>query len=198
LGALGLVAFNLVAGFLRPGVDSAAHLGGLLAGFGCGLVLARPLGTGRADGARGREILLLGVGLAGVVGALALVPRTADLRAEMAEFFAMQTTTGDLYGAVSWRRRTGELSDADFIKIVDEQIRPPWREHLRRLQGLRHLRGKMKDRISQTEAYIELRELGWATATEAVRTKDASKVAEARTLDERAAALVKSIGEGKE
>ncbi len=35
--------FSLAAGFLLPGVDNAAHVGGLVSGYLCGLVLARPV-----------------------------------------------------------------------------------------------------------------------------------------------------------
>jgi membrane associated rhomboid family serine protease len=40
------ILFNLVSGFMSEGVDNAAHVGGLLAGFVLGLLLARPVEEG--------------------------------------------------------------------------------------------------------------------------------------------------------
>ena len=35
--------YNLIFGFSIKGIDMAAHLGGLAAGFACGLILSQPL-----------------------------------------------------------------------------------------------------------------------------------------------------------
>jgi membrane associated rhomboid family serine protease len=43
--------FSLAAGFLLPGVDNAAHVGGLVTGFVLGLVLARPVDVAARQGA---------------------------------------------------------------------------------------------------------------------------------------------------
>ena len=62
-------------GGLSSGVDLATAVGGLLAGLCGGRLLARPFGTPTAYGALGRNLSLLGGGLA--VAALALVSRLA-------------------------------------------------------------------------------------------------------------------------
>ncbi|HTE40383.1 MAG TPA: rhomboid family intramembrane serine protease [Steroidobacteraceae bacterium] len=41
--ALFFIGLNLVNGYINPGIDNAAHIGGLIGGFGYGLLLARPL-----------------------------------------------------------------------------------------------------------------------------------------------------------
>lgn len=46
-GALGFVLLNLVIGLAQPGVDLAAHVGGLIAGAGAGAALSLPLVPGR-------------------------------------------------------------------------------------------------------------------------------------------------------
>jgi len=51
---IGVVGFNVVYGFLTPGIDNAAHLGGLATGFVAGLCLRRPLPRAVAAGAEAR------------------------------------------------------------------------------------------------------------------------------------------------
>jgi rhomboid protease GluP len=43
---LAFIGYNLLFGFIYPGIDNAAHLGGLLSGFLLGLGLARPVDAG--------------------------------------------------------------------------------------------------------------------------------------------------------
>ena len=111
----------------------------------------------------------------------------------MAELYVMQAKTLDLYESAEWRRKTRQISDADFVKIVDEQVRPPWRDHLRRLQALRRLRGRARERVVATEAYLDLRERSWAKVSEAVRSGDAAEAAAANALQEQAAAMARSF-----
>ena len=47
VGLLPWVALNLVIGFVIPGIDNAAHLGGLITGCAVALVLGTPLEPGR-------------------------------------------------------------------------------------------------------------------------------------------------------
>jgi rhomboid protease GluP len=190
---LAFLALNLVFGLLVPSIDLAAHLGGLLAGFGAGLALAVPLGTKSERGTPGRNLLVLGLGLGAVWGMFALIPHTVDLQAEMTEFYKMQTDTVDLYESARIRRGRGTLSEADFVKIVDEQVRPPWREHLRRLRALHRVRGRIKNRIEKMELYMDLRERAWSKVSEAVRTGDPEKAAEAKALDEQMTVVGDSI-----
>ena len=195
LGALrGGVDLATPLGGLLSGVDLATALGGLLAGLCGGRLLARPFGTPTASGALGRNLSLLGGGLAVAAIALVFTPRTIDLGTEMAELYVMQAKTLDVYESAHWRRKTRQISDADFVKIVDEQVRPPWRDHLRRLQGLRRLRGRARERVVATEAYLDLRERSWAKVSEAVRSGDAAQAAAANALQEQAAAMAQSFG----
>lgn len=52
------IAYNLIGGFTRQGIDNAAHLGGLLGGFLIGWVLARPLDLTAREQARPRFALV--------------------------------------------------------------------------------------------------------------------------------------------
>jgi rhomboid protease GluP len=70
--ALGFVAYNLANGFLHAGIDNACHLGGLVAGFAMGWMLARPLESGEAER---NDTSLLNIALGGclVIAALAWI-----------------------------------------------------------------------------------------------------------------------------
>jgi membrane associated rhomboid family serine protease len=205
--ALMFLVLTVVLGACRSGIDPTAPLralwavvdlvtllGGLLAGVCGGRVLARPFGTPTTSGALGRNLSLLGGGLAVAAIALVFTPRTIDLSGEMAELYAMQAQTSELYESARWKRQKRQISDADFVKIVDEQVRPPWRQHLRRLQALPRLRGKVKERVVMTEAYLDLRERSWSKASDAVRTGNAAEAAEARALEVEADKMARSFG----
>ena len=63
---LGFVVLNVAIGFAIPGIDQAAHLGGLAGGFAAGLALAPSF----ADGRLRRPTRLYPAVLAGLVGAM--------------------------------------------------------------------------------------------------------------------------------
>ena len=68
------VAYALISGFSTPGIDNAAHLGGLAGGFLAGLFLARPLDPEqrRSGGAR-RLASVAMIGMAGILVSLPLL-----------------------------------------------------------------------------------------------------------------------------
>ncbi|MHC4402711.1 MAG: rhomboid family intramembrane serine protease, partial [Planctomycetota bacterium] len=59
---LAFLAFNLIFGFTVPGIDMAAHIGGLAAGFLCGLVMSQPVSTAAARGRAFRNLVVAAAG----------------------------------------------------------------------------------------------------------------------------------------
>ncbi len=68
--------FSLAAGFLLPGVDNAAHVGGLVSGYLCGLVLARPV-----DVAARQQAGVLRLGLVIAIASVSFVALASWLQA---------------------------------------------------------------------------------------------------------------------
>jgi hypothetical protein len=128
-----------------------------------------------------------------VAGVFALIPQAVDLPAEMSAFRQMQLATLNVYDTAVVEKRRGRLSDADFVKLVDEQVRPPWMKHLLLLRSLGRLRGADKEVVNTTASYIDLRERAWAKISQAIRTHDGAMMTEARVLGSEAAALAKSV-----
>jgi rhomboid protease GluP len=58
---LGFIAYAVVFGFVVPGIDNAAHFGGLATGFGLGWLLTRPLGRELSPRQARRGVLAAGV-----------------------------------------------------------------------------------------------------------------------------------------
>jgi len=73
-----LVAYNLLFGFMLPGIDNAAHLGGVVSGFLLGLVMARPLNLNQRKLQASKR---LGIGILGsillIVLACIALPKSA-------------------------------------------------------------------------------------------------------------------------
>ena len=73
------VTYSLFYGFAAAGIDNAAHLGGLAAGFVMGLIAARPLETkARAAGNTRRLALALTVAAAALLPAARFAPDTSQ------------------------------------------------------------------------------------------------------------------------
>lgn len=71
---LGFLFFNLVYGLSEPGIDLAAHVGGLACGFVCGHAMTQPLVARAVAGRRVRNIAVAVVGVVALVIAAARVP----------------------------------------------------------------------------------------------------------------------------
>ena len=67
---LAFIGFNLVSGFVLPGVDNGAHIGGLLGGLAIGFLLARPIDLQKRTKAGNHQLILSAVAGLLILGAL--------------------------------------------------------------------------------------------------------------------------------
>ena len=124
------LGYSLAYGFLGTNIDNAAHLGGLVAGFGLGFMLATPLAPDRPAW-RPASIGAAAIAFAAAVAvALQFVRDTGPAyRAEL-EFKAAldqaiaegkrMDAAGETSKGAFQRFRRGEISRADLIRAIDE------------------------------------------------------------------------------
>ncbi len=76
---LSFLVYNLIFGMMLPNIDSAAHLGGLVGGFLCGLALSQPITLAARAQRPVRNVLVVVLGVVLVVGGMvAVYVRHAD------------------------------------------------------------------------------------------------------------------------
>lgn len=171
------VAYALLQGFTKPGIDNAAHVGGLVAGAAITLLLAQQMGQVASAGGR-----LLRQGLAlGVTGAavLVLVMSTPAAKVHHRVLFESQETLKHLLPRVESSERAlvkdaqslkaGTLNAQDFmVKIRDTHL-PAYRSTNAELASLTLPEGfpmramlediKVVHRLTEETLVLELRKL---------------------------------------
>ena len=170
--ALIFIGYNVVFGVLNKGTDLAAHGGGLVAGFLCGLVLSAPL---LDEHRRSRSIRTAAIAIVTVaLGAAAYfaLPRPPDLRAEVLKFFALEKRTMAAFSADLKRLRTEHLSSPQLADLVEKNVLPDWVKERDTLEHFTRLPAKQKQLVAELVEYMEMREQGWSMLVRGLRKND--------------------------
>ena len=169
-GSVGVFIFyNLVYGFTKANIDQAAHIGGLLAGVICGLILARSA-TKEGQPQRLRRALL--VALLGIVAvpslALALPTDVADAQKVLDDFAVVEQRVIEKMDNAN---KHG-LSNAEFAVLLRTKVLPDWREAHQRLSALKDLPDGFQKRIDLLVRYSRLRQESWELLLQAIEQND--------------------------
>ncbi|HEY6898276.1 MAG TPA: rhomboid family intramembrane serine protease [Rhodocyclaceae bacterium] len=162
--------YSLVQGFGNESIDNAAHIGGLLCGFLCGLIVGTPARLRPAEAAgSGRLGLALSLTGAGVVVTLLLAP---DVRPDYRHHLALielsqqvaqadQAVKRDMQNMAE-RARQGGVSDTEALSILETQAQRYG--HLEaRLHGLAPRTAGLHQRRDGLMAYVTLRREAFET-----------------------------------
>jgi rhomboid protease GluP len=186
------VVYNLIFGS-GPGVDAAAHLGGLVSGFLCGLALSVPI---MYDPLPRRSVHRLNlIAFFAIVSFLALtfLPRPSDVIGPLQHFAATEKTTLAAYNDLLRRSRARQLRDTQMADLLDQNVIAPWQAASKPLALLRNLPDKQRDIVEGLQQYASLREQGWSLLSQGLRKGDRSLVllaAQKQSEAERTAALL--------
>ncbi len=194
---LGFIGYSVVFGFLVPGIDNAAHLGGLAAGLCLGWVMVPPRGP---SGARAGSLRVIAAATAGAVlvgaGAWAALSMGNAHAAEQAYLRAWQEYAQDegalveRTNALMGRARSGELADAEVADALATDIAPAWRARRDRIAApalppSSPLHAEQSRLVDITGARAE----GFAMMASALRSRDRAAMEQAIRLLERAGRL---------
>jgi len=194
-GALTFVGYNVLFG-LTPGIDMAAHMGGLVTGFLLGLFLVQPRAKSESPiNTRNAAATLLGVAL--VVVPLYKFSKPGDFLGEFNRLADMEEKSIDLFNSSSEKWKAHQLSDAQYADIVEKQILPKWiaeRDALNKLQQIPPGQAKLKTSLLQ---YMDTRQESWQLLVDGLRTSDESKITQSNVKGQTADRLAKRISGDK-
>ena len=172
---LAFLGYNVVFGFIIPGIDMAAHLGGLAGGFVCGFMLMPSFTLTSHLGLRMRSILVGAVGLVLIVGLSDLLPRAEDVEARLQQFDSLHTTVLTTFNHAIIQRQQGTISEAEMARILEQEVLPSWRtqrETLQQLLTLARLPARQKQLVTRLVEYMGVRQEGWELLSEGLRQHD--------------------------
>ena len=187
------VGYNLVYGLVRTGTDVAAHLGGLAAGFVCGLCLSVPLIADPMPrrGARNAG-LALGATALFIATAVAL-PRPVDVQAELKTFAAVESKTLAVYKADLNRVRQEHLRDEQLADLMEKDVIPGWAAEHDRLARLKGLKGPPQRVLPILVQYMAARQRSWSMLAQALRQHNLAGVRQAMQKQREAELLVTKL-----
>lgn len=191
ISTLAFVLFNLISGAMQPGIDNAAHVGGLLSGFVLGFILARPLDRD------GRKHFPVNQGFAAVAFiatvTLAAIWQLKGIGSELTipeqyvrghgAYVSGETQNLQLWNTLAQRAGAGLMSDAELGQRFEQDILPFWQVQKDQLRKENEtLKGPGREYALLVADFAKLR-YEWARALiDATKNNDSSRATEAIKL----------------
>jgi rhomboid protease GluP len=178
-GAVGFVVLNTLISLTLPNIDMAGHVGGLVTGALAGYALARPLGPSRWSVRLAANGAVAAVGLAAVVAIAARVPAIDDLLAGLNALATLERQSTQTLNEGLGKVQSSQMSDADFVSLIETQVLPPWQQRRATLSAFR-LPAREREIVARLVSYMDLRADAWRLMAAAFRTGDLTLMRESR------------------
>ena len=193
---LTFIGYNLVAS-IAPHISMAAHVGGLLAGFACGLALAGPVS---ADGAvaRPRRVgaaLVFGVVLVlgGISAAHARFAGLDRLSGIELEIRGLEQKYARPFDGVAYRSAREGRDDVEFADYLDNDVLPDWRAVRAKLDALDTVPAPLAARVVALGEYMRLRQESCELIATGLRSRSQGDIDAAAKMRSRAESLARRI-----
>ena len=195
----------LVAGAVVPGVDNAAHLGGVAVGFVVGALLARPVAAGQAtENVVSPIAIAVSVSACIVVAGIVIALQRTQVLTEDALFWRTQHwLVREEARAVArqtelWQlARNGKIDDARFATAIESEVLPVWQDAERRLGAiLLPETSALAPRLSFLRKLAEARRGAYQLCVEGARKSDEKVMRQCVQELARGDRLVGELGSG--
>ncbi|MCZ4313258.1 rhomboid family intramembrane serine protease [Comamonadaceae bacterium G21597-S1] len=180
--ASAFIVLALVMGSLVPGIDNAAHLGGLVAGALWGLVLARRW-THRSPHPRATRAIAAAVLVAATTALVVNIPAPSyrlgeELRARQAisQFLQQDQRISQQWETILGQGQKDKLSFDQLAGRIDDTVTTPYQQSFEQLSGL-HLDAAAPSApaLEALRAYAARRTDASQAMAEGLRDRDAEK-----------------------
>jgi rhomboid protease GluP len=191
---LAFLGYNLAFGLFMPGIDMAAHVGGLAAGFLSGAALSHTLAPEAVARRRTRSLAVAGgAALLILLGVWALPRGGPDLHEALARVAATEEAAINKYNDTVKQVQSGHMTEAEQADILERDVLPPWRAERERLAALQGVPAKFQKLLATYLEYLRARQESWELLVQAIREDDAEKALRARQKGKAADQLLNKI-----
>jgi rhomboid protease GluP len=177
---LSFLGYNLVFGLVISGIDVACHIGGLLAGFVCGLIMSQPVDSEMVGRRWKRNLACICLTLLMSPLALAALPKSPA--SQLNEIGRGEVEIINRYEAQLKRNQQQKIPDAQWAEELDREILKPWQQLCAKVDAVTESRLVDKSRMKKFQDYFALRERSWSTLVDGLRTQDKEKIAQFQKL----------------
>ncbi|HEX6834194.1 MAG TPA: rhomboid family intramembrane serine protease [Rudaea sp.] len=162
------VAYNLINS-LSADISLAAHLGGLIGGFACGLALASRLVPSAATARTTRQVAL-GIGgavlfVTGVAVADARYPNLGPVVASIHQ----AAVAMDKFHAAQEKNRRAQLGDVQFAVLIERELLPQWQAARTALANVAPMPTGLQANIKAIADCMDLRTEHWKAQIKVLR-----------------------------
>ncbi|MEP6938841.1 MAG: rhomboid family intramembrane serine protease [Rudaea sp.] len=173
--AIVFVVYNTIGALGRSNIDMAAHIGGAICGFLCGLFFAEPL-TLHPEGRLRKGLVAAGVSLS-LFGAVAGVLHVSygnlgEIATTVEQIVALDDKDAGALKKAAAGVKHGDLAQADVGALIEKDVLPEWRSAKTRLGALAPYPFSIKRRLERLARYMQLREAEWEHAVGTSRAQN--------------------------
>jgi hypothetical protein len=115
----------------------------------------------------------MGLGL--IIGLSDLLPRAEDVEARLQQFASLDTTVLATFNRAITQLQQGKLSEAEIVRILEQEVLPPWRTQraaLHQLTMLSRLPRRQQQLVATLVEYMTARQEGWELLRAGLRQHD--------------------------